>query len=88
MRSLVPRLITALKHLIKADEVNRVICLGVSKCPWAKLPFFTIALISLPQGQASEAMEVLDELMESEVSIIVPHLAEIVRFCLEVSSKN
>lgn len=33
-------------------------------------------------------MEVLDELMESEVSIIVPHLAEIVRFCLEVSAKN
>jgi len=29
-------------------------------------------------------MEVLDELMESEVSIIVPHIAEIVRFCLEV----
>ncbi|XP_062377201.1 importin-4 isoform X1 [Sardina pilchardus] len=57
MRSLVPRLITALKHLIKAD-----------------------------QGQASEAMEVLDELMESEVSIIVPHLAEIVRFCLEIGA--
>lgn len=36
------------------------------------------------QDQASEAMEVFDELMESEVSIIVPHIAEIVRFCLEV----
>ncbi|KAL2085480.1 hypothetical protein ACEWY4_018800 [Coilia grayii] len=57
MRSLVPRLITALKSLIKADE-----------------------------NQASEAMEVLDELMESEVSIIVPHLAEIVRFCLEIGA--
>lgn len=52
------------------------------------MPLLTISLVSLPQGQASEAMEVLDELMESEVSIIVPHLAEIVRFCLEVSAKN
>ncbi|XP_063063252.1 importin-4 isoform X2 [Engraulis encrasicolus] len=57
MRSLVPRLLTALKALIKSDE-----------------------------NQASEAMEVLDELMESEVSIIVPHLAEIVRFCLEIGA--
>lgn len=36
------------------------------------------------QDQASEAMEVFNELMESEVSIIVPHVADIVRFCLEV----
>uniref|UniRef100_A0A672IT40 TOG domain-containing protein n=1 Tax=Salarias fasciatus TaxID=181472 RepID=A0A672IT40_SALFA len=59
MRSLVPSLIVALKHLIKAD-----------------------------QDQASEAMEVLNELMESEVSIIVPHVADIVHFCLEVRSKR
>uniref|UniRef100_A0A673GLM7 Importin-4-like n=1 Tax=Sinocyclocheilus rhinocerous TaxID=307959 RepID=A0A673GLM7_9TELE len=55
MRSLIPKLLIALKHLIQAD-----------------------------QDQASEAMEVFDELMESEVSIVVPHIAEIVRFCLEV----
>lgn len=36
------------------------------------------------QDQASEAMEVFNELMESEVSIIIPHVADIVRFCLEV----
>ncbi|XP_071384445.1 importin-4 isoform X1 [Centroberyx affinis] len=57
MRSLIPSLIVALKHLIKAD-----------------------------QDQASEAMEVFDELMESEVSIIVPHIADIVHFCLEVGT--
>ncbi|XP_034416059.1 importin-4 isoform X1 [Cyclopterus lumpus] len=57
MRSIVPSLIVALQHLIKAD-----------------------------QNQASEAMEVLNELMESDVSIIVPHVAEIVCFCLEVGS--
>uniref|UniRef100_A0AAR2LTR8 TOG domain-containing protein n=1 Tax=Pygocentrus nattereri TaxID=42514 RepID=A0AAR2LTR8_PYGNA len=57
MRSLIPRLIIALKHLIQAD-----------------------------QNQAAEAMEVFDELLESEVSVLVPHIAELVRFCLEVSS--
>ncbi|XP_071341870.1 importin-4 [Trachinotus anak] len=57
MRSIIPSLIVALKHLIKAD-----------------------------QDQASEAMEVFNELMESEVSIIVPHVVDIVRFCLEVGS--
>nr|XP_033494037.1 importin-4 isoform X1 [Epinephelus lanceolatus] len=57
MRSIIPSLIVALKHLIKAD-----------------------------QDQASEAMEVFNELMESEVSIIVPHVTDIVRFCLEVGS--
>ncbi|XP_074478181.1 importin-4 isoform X2 [Sebastes fasciatus] len=55
MRSIIPSLIVALKHLIKAD-----------------------------QCQASEAMEVFNELMESEVSILVPHVPDIVRFCLEV----
>ncbi|KAI3355136.1 hypothetical protein L3Q82_018012 [Scortum barcoo] len=59
MRSLIPGLIVALQHLIKADE-----------------------------SQASEAMEVFNELMESEVSIIVPHVADIVRFCLEVGSNT
>ncbi|XP_040921767.1 importin-4 [Toxotes jaculatrix] len=57
MRAIIPSLIVALKHLIKAD-----------------------------QDQASEAMEVFNELMESEVSIIVPHIADIVHFCLEVGS--
>ncbi|XP_056594990.1 importin-4 [Triplophysa dalaica] len=57
MRSLIPKLLVALKHLIQAD-----------------------------QDQASEAMEVFDELMESEVSIVVPHITEIVQFCLEISA--
>uniref|UniRef100_A0AAX7SQK7 IPO4/5-like TPR repeats domain-containing protein n=1 Tax=Astatotilapia calliptera TaxID=8154 RepID=A0AAX7SQK7_ASTCA len=33
---------------------------------------------------SSEAMEVFNELMESEVSVIVPHVADVVRFFLEV----
>lgn len=43
-------------------------------------------LIKSDQDQASEAMEVLNELMESEVSIIVPHVSDIVHFCLEVGT--
>uniref|UniRef100_A0A673B2Z8 Importin 4 n=1 Tax=Sphaeramia orbicularis TaxID=375764 RepID=A0A673B2Z8_9TELE len=43
-------------------------------------------LIKANEDQASEAMEVFNELMESEVSIIVPHVADIVSFCLEVGS--
>ncbi|KAM9552687.1 importin-4-like isoform 1-T1 [Salvelinus alpinus] len=53
------------------------------------IPTLIIALrniIKADQDQASEAMEVFDELMESEVSIMVPHIAEIVHFCLEVSA--
>ncbi|XP_037550418.1 importin-4 [Nematolebias whitei] len=45
-------------------------------------------LISADQDQASEAMEVFIELMEIEVSIITPHVADIVHFCLEVSSNT
>ncbi|XP_033841607.1 importin-4 [Periophthalmus magnuspinnatus] len=44
------------------------------------------SLIKENQDQAGEAMEVFNELMESEVSIIVPHVAAIVKFCLEVGS--
>uniref|UniRef100_A0A1A7XB36 Importin 4 n=1 Tax=Iconisemion striatum TaxID=60296 RepID=A0A1A7XB36_9TELE len=57
MQNITPSLIVALKHLIKADQV-----------------------------QACEAMEVFTELMEIEVSIIVPHVSDVVCFCLEVSS--
>ncbi|KAJ8374895.1 hypothetical protein SKAU_G00054750 [Synaphobranchus kaupii] len=57
IRSLVPRLITGMKQLIKSV-----------------------------QDQASEAMEAFDKLMESEVSTVIPHIAQIVHFCLEVSA--
>lgn len=43
-------------------------------------------LIKSNQDQASEAMEVFNELLESEVSIIVPHVSAIVSFCLEVGT--
>lgn len=43
-------------------------------------------LIKANQDQASEAMEVFNELLESEVSIIVPHVTAIVNFCLVVGT--
>ncbi|XP_068604017.1 importin-4 [Brachionichthys hirsutus] len=51
------------------------------------LPSLIVALkllIKADEDQASKAMEVLNELMESEMSIIGPHVAAIVLFCLEV----
>ncbi|XP_023563486.1 importin-4 isoform X3 [Octodon degus] len=55
-RTLVPKLIVAVKTLIPIDEVK-----------------------------ACEALEALDELLESGVPIITPHLSEVLSFCLEVA---
>ncbi|CAH2294413.1 importin-4 [Pelobates cultripes] len=56
LRSLIAKILTAIRHLIQSNEV-----------------------------QACEAMEVFDELMEGEVSVVVHHLAEIIPFCLELA---
>lgn len=37
------------------------------------------------QAKACEAMEALDELLESEMPVITSHLSEILTFCLGVS---
>lgn len=42
-------------------------------------------LIQINEVQACEAMEVFDELMESEVSVIVYYLSEVIHFCLEIA---
>ncbi|KAM3940229.1 importin-4 isoform 1-T2 [Leptodactylus fuscus] len=42
-------------------------------------------LIQINEVQACEAMEVFDELMESEVSVIVHYLSEVIHFCLEIA---
>ncbi|XP_060111390.1 importin-4 [Heteronotia binoei] len=43
-------------------------------------------LIRVDEDRAIEAMEVFDELMETEVSILMQHFPEVVRFLLEVAS--
>ncbi|XP_015676811.1 importin-4, partial [Protobothrops mucrosquamatus] len=45
-------------------------------------------LIHVNEVHASEAMEVFDELLETEVAIVVQHLSEVVNFCLEAILKH
>lgn len=45
-------------------------------------------LICWLQDKACEALEVFDELLETEVAIIVPHLKPFLQFCLQVSSSQ
>ncbi|XP_010636011.1 importin-4 isoform X3 [Fukomys damarensis] len=46
------------------------------------------ALIPIDEVKACEALEALDELLDSQVPIITPHLSEVVSFCLEALMKN
>ncbi|XP_041823650.1 importin-4 isoform X1 [Melanotaenia boesemani] len=74
--------ITAITGYTGTDEI---------KLMQSIIPNLTVALkhlIKADQDQASEAMEVFIELMEIEVSIIMPHVAYIVNFCLEVGSNT
>ena len=43
--------------------------------------FFPCCLI---QDKACDAMEIFDELVESEVSIVTPHVRALIEFCLQV----
>jgi hypothetical protein len=38
--------------------------------------------------QATEAMEIFDELFESEVAIVVPHLKPIVDLCMKIAAEE
>ena len=42
-------------------------------------------LLEEQEDQGCEAMELLDELVECEVSIVVPHIKPCVEFCCQVS---
>nr|XP_020666139.1 importin-4 [Pogona vitticeps] len=65
-----------------SDEVN----LMSSMVP--KVILAIRELIAVDEAQASETMEVFDELMGTEVSIIAQHVPEIVGFFLEVASNQ
>ncbi|XP_065827818.1 importin-4-like [Oscarella lobularis] len=45
-------------------------------------------LLHYNEDQAIEAMEVFDELVECEVSIVVPHLKSLLDFCLEAGASS
>ena len=38
------------------------------------------------QDRACEGMELFDELIESDVGIVVPHLTALIQFCLELAA--
>ncbi|XP_020736586.2 importin-4 isoform X2 [Odocoileus virginianus] len=64
--------------------------LGIDDVPLARMlvPKLIVAvqtLIPIDEAKACEAMEALDELLESEVPIISSHLSEVLTFCLEVA---
>uniref|UniRef100_A0A452SH66 Importin 4 n=1 Tax=Ursus americanus TaxID=9643 RepID=A0A452SH66_URSAM len=65
--------------------------LGTDDVPLARVlvPKLIVAmktLIPIDEAKACEAVEALDELLESEVPIITSHLSEVLTFCLEVAS--
>jgi len=43
------------------------------------------SLIPIDESHATQALEIFDELVESEVSVIVPHIRLVMDLCLEVS---
>ncbi|XP_076449742.1 importin-4-like [Babylonia areolata] len=45
-------------------------------------------LTGVDEEKACEALELFDELLETEVAIITPHLKPFVQFCLQVSAKT
>ncbi|XP_004463436.1 LOW QUALITY PROTEIN: importin-4 [Dasypus novemcinctus] len=64
--------------------------LGTEDTPLARMlvPKLIVAvqtLIPVDEAKACEALEALDELLESEVPIITPHLSEVLTFCLQVA---
>nr|XP_031309338.1 importin-4 isoform X2 [Camelus dromedarius] len=64
--------------------------LGTDDVPLArmlvpKLIMAVQSLIPVDEAKACEAVEALDELLESEVPIITSHLSEVLTFCLEVA---
>ncbi|XP_069341958.1 importin-4 isoform X1 [Eulemur rufifrons] len=73
------RTLTAMAPYLSTDDVP------TARILVPKLIVAVQALISVDEAKACEALEALDELLESEVPIITPHLSEVLTFCLEVA---
>jgi len=46
------------------------------------------SLLTCDEDRAIEALDIVDELIECEVSVIAPHIQHIVMFCLEITSNT
>ena len=45
-------------------------------------------LVTQDEDKAIDAIDIIDELIESEMSIITPHLQPLVMFCLEITNNK
>ncbi|CAH1780460.1 unnamed protein product [Owenia fusiformis] len=45
-------------------------------------------LLAVDEEKACEAMELFDELVECEVSVVAPHIKAIMQLCLQIAGKN
>ncbi|XP_015772090.1 PREDICTED: importin-4-like, partial [Acropora digitifera] len=53
-----------------------------------KVMAFINQIVPVDEDRACDAMEIFDELVESEVSIVAPHLKALVEFCLQIASNS
>ncbi|XP_074616822.1 importin-4-like isoform X2 [Acropora palmata] len=68
-------------------------CVGTDEVPLVrplipKVVAFIDEIVPLDEDRACDAMEIFDELIESEVSIVAPHLKALVEFCLQIASNS
>ncbi|XP_068697755.1 importin-4-like isoform X2 [Montipora foliosa] len=68
-------------------------CVGTDEIPLVrplipKVVGFINQIRDLDEDKACDAMEIFDELVESEVSIVAPHLKALVEFCLQIASNS
>jgi hypothetical protein len=90
-RMLVPKVVTALRTLIPLDEVRTDGRGLLLEGKWRHKHHGPLEervpcdLLVCLQVKACEALEALDEMLETELPIINPHLSEVLTFCLEVS---
>ncbi|KAL1781203.1 importin-4 [Sigmodon hispidus] len=73
------RTLTALGPYLRPDDVP------LARMLVPKLVVAVRTLIPLDEVKACEALEALDELLESELPIVTPHLSEVLTLCLEVA---
>nr|XP_048300005.1 importin-4 [Myodes glareolus] len=73
------RTLTALAPYLRPDDVP------LARMLVPKIVMAVRTLIPIDEVKACEALEALDELLESDLPIITPHLSEVLMFCLEVA---
>ncbi|XP_008838051.1 importin-4 isoform X2 [Nannospalax galili] len=73
------RTLTAMAPYLRTDDMP------LARMLVPKLIMAVKTLIPIDEVKACEALEALDELLESKVPIITPHLSEVLAFCLEVA---